>query len=160
MLRYCTNCNKNVDIQVKSTIELDHLVCPICGSSIDKNSKARSAHSSDQTEQLIGKAVGVYMYFIYFVFLVCAIVGVVAYCMGYNLLLYVVTGFTVCFYLLRYGNHELGIIWLPISAVAGFAIWKSMAGLCLGLMIGLIIRHVIRRLLWGLIAKLIHVGNQ
>lgn len=165
MNRYCTNCKKEYDFPIKSMIDLDNLVCPVCHAHIDKNSrKPVDQYETTRTEAAIGRGFASIFRFFYLFYLICAIASLLAFIFRVDSLLYTLTAIALGTYIIqlffRITNFRSGIIFLPLGAAAGFFIFKSPQGICLGIMMIFMIRHLIRDLFWKLISKLIRLGNR
>ncbi len=160
MLRYCGQCQKEFEFAVKSTKDLEHLVCPECGRPIPKNSRRPSNPQDKKIQDDIGNVFRILFYLSYVFFAACGVLGVTAYFLHWDTTLYTVTAIAALVYLLRYRNSELGILWLTAGAGLGCRLEPAPRGICFGITVALIVRHLIRRLLWKLIYKFIRMINK
>lgn len=148
MLRYCPNCKKDYNIHVKSMAEMDQMVCPVCKGKIEKESKnPEHIGAEDGMESHIGKTMYELIYLSILFYFCCGLISIVAFVFHWDKVLYIVTAVSVIGYFLQYFNMELGLIWMTVGAVAGYFIFHSVQGACLGVEVMLIIRHIIRRLI-------------
>lgn len=162
MKRYCANCQKDFDFPIKSMKDLDNLICPECGSKIDKDSRNPAENvsaESEKTEEAIGRTLALFVNINYFFFITLSLVSVAAYFLKMDKLLYTMTAISLGVFLIQLFFRSLsfptGILFLPIGAAAGYFIQKSIQGACLGIAIVFIIRHLIRGVIFRLIGKLI-----
>lgn len=163
MIRYCQNCQKDFDFNIKSTTDLDNLICPECGKKIPANSRHKP-QSAAETELAIGGAFqGLYALSYHFYFFV-SVVGIVAYFLNANSLLYTmaIINLTVFLFQLLFGRllFRTGLILIPLGAALGYYFLNGFAGAVLGIHVVFVVRHLIRNVFWAFIAKLIKVGNQ
>ena len=162
MERYCTNCKKSFDFTIKSIYDLDKLICPECGQKIDKNSRA-PVESSDAVEEKIGMAFQKIFRFFYVFYLGCALVGIVAFFLHFYKILFVATGVNlIVFFIQMFGGFmqfKLGLVLLPIAAVAGYFWPGGYEGACLGIMVVFAVRHLIRDVIFRLFGFLVRAGN-
>lgn len=159
MERYCVNCNKSFDFKIKSMTDLDNLVCPECGAKIDKNS--RKPVVEDNMDAKIGSIFQKVFHFLYIFYMLCAVVGIIAFFLNLSKLLYVVTAISLLVFVLQLlsgrNTFRSGLVFLPIGAVAGYLKFGTYEGACFGVMIVFAIRHVVRdvilRLIWALVGR-------
>lgn len=162
MIKYCTNCRKDFDFTIKSMKDLDSLVCPECGSRIDKDSRNPAldevARATDKTEETIGNAFGCLMSLNYVFFMSISVAAIVAYNFHWDMVLYILTGISLGLFVIqlffRSVAFRTGFIFLPLGAAIGYFVLKSVRGACLGIAIVFIARHLIRALFWRLLSKL------
>lgn len=165
MKRYCTNCQKEFDFTIKSMQDMDSLVCPVCGSKVDKDSRAPEykevSVGTNRTANAIGNAVSCLFTLNYMFYISVSIVAVVAYYFNLDKLLYTMTGISLGLFLIQFftGSYTFrsGIIFLPIGAAAGYYLLKSIRGACFGIAIVFILRHLIRDLIIRLVIKLLEL---
>ncbi|MBR4005295.1 MAG: zinc ribbon domain-containing protein [Treponema sp.] len=162
MKRYCTNCRKDFDFPIKSMKDLDNLVCPECGSLIDKNSRNPAEDTSAQTEKLenaIGNTFSVFIWINYIFFVAISIFAIVAYNRHWDKALYIATGISLGVFVIQLFFHSLsfrtGLFFLPVGAAAGYLILHTIQGACLGIAIVFIARHLIRALFYRLLGRVI-----
>lgn len=169
MIRYCTNCKKGTDFPIKSMTDLDNLICPECGSKVDKNSRTPVdkplVEDASQAEDMI--AGGLYFFYRirYYFFLAFAIVGIVAYFTGMDQLLYTVTAINVGVYviglLLGRITFLSGVAFIPMGAAIGYNfVDASLNGICLGILVVFAIRHLCKSVFYSLIRALVRLGNK
>lgn len=168
MIRYCSNCKKGTDFPIKSMTDLDNLICPECGSKVDKNSRTPIdkplVEDAAQAETLIS-AVFYYLYRIrYFFFLAFSITGIVAYFTGLDKLLYTVTAISVGVYVIGLMLGRIvflsGIAFIPMGAALGYyLVSSSLDGICLGIMIVFAIRHMFKAFFYKFIHWLSRLGR-
>ena len=162
LIRYCTNCRKDFDFTIKSMKDLDSLVCPECGASIDKNSRnpaeAEVSRGSEKTEDAIGSLFGCLMTLNYIFYISISVAAIVAYNFHWDKALYILTGISLALFLIQQFSGSLafrtGFIFLPLGAAIGYFVLKSVRGACLGIAIVFIVRHLIRALFWRLLSRL------
>ena len=162
MIKYCTNCRKDFDFTIKSMKDLDSLVCPECGSRIDKDSRNPAleevSRATDKTEETIGNAFGCLMSLNYVFFMSISVAAIVAYNFHWDMALYILTGISLGLFVIqlffRSVAFRTGFIFLPLGAAIGYFVLKSLRGACLGIAIVFIARHLIRALFWRLLSRL------
>ena len=162
MIKYCTNCRKDFDFTIKSMKDLDSLVCPECGSRIDKDSRNPAleevSRATDETEETIGNAFGCLMSLNYVFFMSISVAAIVAYNFHWDMALYILTGISLGLFVIqlffRSVAFRTGFIFLPLGAAIGYFVLKSVRGACLGIAIVFIARHLIRALFWRLLSRL------
>ena len=163
MKRYCTNCQKEFDFTIKSMEDMNSLVCPVCGSKVDKNSRSPEykevSAGSDRIANAIGNTVSCLFTLNYMFYISVSIIAVVAYYFNLDKLLYTMTGISLGLFLIQFFNGSYafrsGIIFLPLGAAAGYYLLKSIRGACFGIAIVFILRHLIRDLVVRLVIKLL-----
>lgn len=163
MKRYCTNCQKEFDFTIKSMDDMNSLVCPVCGSKVDKDSRApelkKVSDGTDKTVDAIGKTLSCLMTLNYMFYISISIVAVVAYYFNLDKLLYTMTGISLGMFLIQLFSRSLGfrsgIIFLPLGAAAGYYLLKSPRGACFGIAIVFILRHLIRDIILTIIIKIL-----
>ncbi len=165
MLRYCPYCEKDYDFSPLSVSGKDDLICPECGNIIDKNSRhpANTDEGTKHTEEGIGRIfAGLYNLFFIF-YMLMAIIGVIAFVSGMKTLLFTVTVISLAVFIIQLITGTLiftsGIFFLPVGAVIGYLIFKSIPGACLGIHIVFLIRHILRDIIFRLLGKLINAGS-
>ena len=162
MIKYCTNCRKDFYFTIKSMKDLDSLVCPECGSRIDKDSRNPAldevARATDKTEETIGNAFGCLMSLNYVFFMSISVAAIVAYNFHWDIALYILTGISLGLFVIQLFFRSVafmtGFIFLPLGAAIGYFVLKSVRGACLGIAIVFIARHLIRALFWRLLSRL------
>ncbi|MBQ9233367.1 MAG: hypothetical protein IJ167_04940, partial [Lachnospiraceae bacterium] len=124
MLRYCTNCRKEYDFNIKSMEDLDNLVCPECGSKIDKNSRKPVDSGANSAEKAAANVVSGYFTIRYYIHFVLAITGLIGYFTGHLNLLYIMTSLCVIIYIVQFFIGRVsfvsGLFFIPLGAVIGF----------------------------------------
>ena len=139
--------------------DLDNLVCPECGMKIDKNS--RKPVEPDHIDEKIGFVFQKIFHFCYIFYLLCSVVGIVAFFLNFSTVLYAATAISLIVFVVQWfsGNmtFKSGLVFLPIGAAVGFFKFGTYEGACLCVLIVFMIRHLVRdiilRLIMG-IAKL------
>ncbi len=164
MLRYCVNCKKDYEYAPTAVSGKDDLICPGCGAVIDKSSRHPvDEESVSKTEEGMGRAVAGLFGFCYVFYLALGIIGVVAFITGSNKLLYAVTIIALIAFIAQYFSGTLaftaGVVFLPLGAVCGYLIFKSLQGACLGIHVVFLIRHFLRDIVYALIYKLVRTGS-
>lgn len=95
----------------------------------------------------------------YIYYVVLSIIGIIGYFTGCLKLMYVMTIIVLATYILSmlFGNgaFTLGLLFIPLGAVAGYFLINGIPGACLGILLVFLIRHVIRDIIWSLVAKLL-----
>lgn len=164
MLRYCGTCRKEYDFKVTSMKDMDNLVCPVCGDRVDKNSKAPARPDPDKAGETVGNIAAGFLYIIYVFYFVCAIVGLLAYVLKEDRILYFVTALSVGMFFLSILMGRLrfitGFILLPAGAAAGFAAFGGLRGACAGMMLIFFVRFIIKDLILSLFWKLISAAGK
>lgn len=160
MYRYCTKCQKNIDFDIKSMEQLDELVCPECGSKIDKNSRQpRNVLQEEKMEIAIGRGINGLMWLGFVIYILVATVGIIAFCLRLDIFLYIITAIGMVTFLVKYGRGtsfiDSGILWVVLGAVFGFFLYRSVPGICFGINAGIIIRQVIKYLIMGLLFRVL-----
>ena len=164
MLRYCTNCQKEFDFKIKSMEDMDNLICPECGSKIDKNSRKPVETGVNSAEKAVSNVVGGYFTIRYYIHFVLALIGLIAFFAGKFDLLYIMAALCVIIYLVQFfigrAGFISGLFFIPLGAVIGVLVLnKVLRGICLGIVVVFIIRHLIRGFNYFILSKLIHMGN-
>ena len=166
MNRYCVNCQKEYDFKIKSMEDLDNLVCPVCGAKIDKNSRkpAATGKNGKTAEGTIGNVVGGYFTIKYYFHFVLAVIGLIAFFLHLNGLLYFMAFACLLTWLSQFlfgiVSFLSGLLFIPIGAIIGAVlIGELLRGICLGIVVVFIIRHIVRGFLYFVLAKLVKLGN-
>jgi len=89
-------------------------------------------------------------------------------CPGYifhlDKMLYIATGIALGAFLLQWITRTVtfswGVLLLPAGAAAGYLIFNSIQGACLGVDIVFLARHIIRDIIFKLIGKLIKASGR
>lgn len=160
MLRYCENCKKDFDFAPLAVSGSEPLICPECGNVVGKNSRnPEKKINSEKTDENIGRAIGGIFHLFYIFYMVMGIIGVVSYILGAHFLLYIVTAISLTVYIIQLltgtAAFFLGIVFIPIGAIAGFIIMNGVSGACLGIHVVFLIRHLIRDVFFSLIGLII-----
>ena len=98
-------------------------------------------------------------HFVYIFYMLCAVVGIIAFFLNLSKVLYVVTAISLIVFVLQllsgYNTFRSGLVFLPIGALVGYLKFGTYEGACFGVMIVFAIRHVVRdvifRLIWALV---------
>ncbi len=160
MKRYCANCQKEFEFNIRSAKDLENLTCPECGAVIDKNSrKPVNQKEAESAANAIGNAFGILAYIGYIFYFVAAFAGIYSYIKGWDSVLYVLALLVTVVYFFQYRNSEWGIIWYALFGGAGYIMGHGLRGSCLGIMIFLIVRHLLRRVFISLIMKLVSASK-
>ena len=139
--------------------DLDNLICPVCGGKIDKNSRAPVV--DDNMDAKIGSIFQKVFHFFYIFYMLCSVVGIIAYFLNLSTVLYVATGVCLVVFVIQwfsgYMTFRTGLIFIPVGALIGYLKLGTYEGACLGVMIVFAIRHLIRdiifRLIWSLVGR-------
>lgn len=160
MKRYCNHCKQNYEFKIKSMEDLNHLICPVCGCQIHKDSKAvgedakEYAQATEKTEAAIGNIIMKIARFNYVFFLLMGMIGVFLYLLHLTNVMYVFTIVTVLLFLIdgfRGAVSALLNVGLTvISGFAGYYFLQNIEGICLGFFVMLFIRHLCKNILWRL----------
>lgn len=164
MLRYCKNCKKDFEFAPLAVSGKDDLICPRCGSIIEKNSRNPASRlDPGKTEEFVGSTFAKLLHMSYIFYMVMGLLGLAAFLFGINKLLYIATVISLSAFLIQFMTGTLifrsGIIFLPVGAAAGYAYFGSIEGACLGIHIVFLIRHLIRDIFFRLIFKLIEMSS-
>lgn len=162
MIRYCTNCQKEFDFQIKSMADLDTLICPCCGASVGRNSrKPVDIAGTEKTETAIGNAYYKILRFFYLFYVICAIAGYTAYSFHLDTFLYISTIIPLVVFTIQLitgtATFRTGIFLLPIGAMLGIFIFHTIQGSCLGIHTVFLLRHLIRDIFFKFINWLINL---
>lgn len=167
MVRYCTNCNTGTDFPIKSMTDLDNLICPKCGSKVDKNSRSpeNKTEEPDQAAEIAGGFFYLLYKIRYYFFFVVALIGIGAYFLKIYKLMFVVTVINLAIFYIRLLFYRFGglfgFVFIPLGAFLGYTLaGGDINGICLGVLIVFAIRHMFKAFLARLFGKLIQVGNQ
>ena len=164
MVRYCPNCQKDIDFPVKSIRDLDSLVCPDCGCKVEKNSKnPEVAFDSDRMETGIGNAIALFFRLIYLFYFLFAFPSMFFYYFSMTKLLYIFTVINLVFYLWQLfwgGRFFIGVILLPVGAAVAFYFLHSLSAACFGVQIVFLAYFVIRGLFYELLFRLIFKATE
>lgn len=158
MYRYCPKCKKNYDFDIKSMDQLDSLVCPICGSKIDKNSRQPHDYVAEaKMERAIGRGINNLMWLGFTIYVILGTVGIILFLFDFDIALYILTAITIPTFLVKYarGSYfiDSAIPYLVLGGILGFMLFWSLDGICFGLMVGMIMRQVVRYLIMRLLFK-------
>lgn len=162
MIRYCQRCKKDFDFNIKSMTELDNLICPQCGQKIDKNSRHPVDRAgTERVEQQIGQAIYSVMRILFFIQIIIAVTGMVAFCLHLYTAVYILTGITVLMFLSRFGRSMYCNAWTFLAMVAGAGIaykfYETTEGACFGVLAGFaiywIVIYTIIRWIWRMFWK-------
>ena len=162
MIRYCSNCDKEVDFTIRSLEDLDNLVCPECGCHVDKNSrKPDVAKGTERTESAIGKAFVLLSRIIYYFYVTLSVFAVVAYYFHWDGLLFVLTGVILLFFILQrlcgLPTFVTGLFFIPVGAVLGYLLFKGTRGMCLGIALVFVTRHLVWAFVFFVLGKLFNL---
>lgn len=161
MLRYCKNCQKEYDFKINSVADLEHLVCPDCGASIDKDSKKPADRTeSEKTEAAIGKAYSWVIYVGIITIVLCAIFCVVSFLLKWYGLLYVTTLIGFIAYASIYGVFTVNFLFPALGGSAGLFIFHSFPGVCLGMVMGMFVRRILTSVIWKIISCLVKLSKR
>ena len=164
MKRYCEKCQKEFEFNINSMKDLDNLVCPECGSKIDKESRRPVDPRIEQNEEKIGRMMFGILGFNYMFFVVFAAIGVVAYYLGLDPVLYFTTAVNLIIYLSHIAggsrNFRSGLVFIPVGAAVLYYFYRTPQSACLGVQVVFIIRHIIRDVLYTSIIKLARWGGR
>ena len=160
MLRYCKNCKKDYEFEPLAVSGKEPLICPECGNVIGKNSKnPGNKVDTDKTDEKIGNGFAALLHLSYIFYLVMGIIGVLGFVLGVYFLLYVTAFISLTVFLVQLitgtSTFGMGIIFIPLGAIAGFIFIGAIPGACLGIHLVFLIRHLIRDVFWRLFWKLI-----
>ncbi len=154
MFRYCKQCQKEYDFKISSVKDLENLTFPECGSPIPKDSRRPSDNlSGEGTEAVIGKAYSGAIRFAFVMFLICEMVGLVAFFFKWNVVLYVGTAMGGVAYVFIYG--WLNVIYIILGGFLGLFIWNSLPGICLGILVVMFVRRVLSLIIWNSISAFV-----
>lgn len=160
MVRYCPNCKREFDFNIRSVKDLENLSCPECKIQIPSDSRKPVMESENEKPANTIGAVYVRMLRFFYVFLIiCSILGVWFYLAHLDTALLIVTIIAVIFGLVRYGSLGFCCLLLAGGGIVGWGLLKTVRGACLGVMIGCIVFCVIRGLFYRLIGALIKAGR-
>ncbi len=167
MKKYCSNCQTESEYVIKSTKDLDNLFCPNCGAYVDKNSKnpeTMRAATNSGAEKLVVTSMSLWFTIMYYIYVVLAFVGVVAYFFKLDKLVLWMAGASLVIYILQLlgGRRRfiIGLILIPLgAAVVYYFIDKTIVGAALGVLIVFALRHLFRAIWYGFLKKLIKWGN-
>lgn len=169
MVRYCRQCGKGYDFKISNVNQLEMLKCPECGEKISKDSTTppRPAQQVEKKQPAdhIGNAFYKMTMFFLFADVICGILGVVFYCIGWGSILYGLTAMSIILNLIQtvlwfFGGSQGGVLWILLGGVLGFLLEHSLKTVCLGIMIALIIRFLFRVVIMKLIALLVKWGSE
>lgn len=158
MVRYCNNCKKDYDFKIKSSAELDSLICPGCGQPVDKNSRRPVDNSQQQKNyENIGKTMVGVMHFIYCFYLLISLVGIACYVLKYEKGVYVATAVVLVAFIIQFLIGQVtfttGFIFIPLGAVLFYYKFKTVTAACLGILVVFALRHLIRDIIFRLLHK-------
>lgn len=160
MIRYCTQCKKEIDIPIKSMDELENLRCPECGAHVDKNSRPpQNNRENEQMEGFIGKLYYTFLRIRFILYPICGIIGIGAFMLHLNTLLYAMTLFTMLVFLAQFRLTSYRMLWPIAGAACGYYFLRSTEGACAGIMGAWIVRHIWRLIWLNIVVKLIRVGR-
>lgn len=164
MLRYCMNCEKDIDFEPKEVSSKNDLKCPYCGGIIAKDSRHPvNSEYSDHAETKIGNTISKMIHIAFIFYVTLSLIGILGYVFNIDKMLYIATGIALGAFLIQFLTGTLvfglGIIFLPIGAIAGFLVFKDIRGAFLGIDIVFLVRHIIRDIILRIIAKLTGIGN-
>ena len=163
MKRFCTNCQKEFEFNISSMKDLETLVCPVCGSKIDKESRRPVDPRIEENEEKIGRMMFGVLGFSYMFFVVFAVIGVVAYYLEAYPVLYATTAINLYVYLSHIlrgsANFKSGVFFIPLGALVSYYIYRTPQSACLGVQVVFMIRHIIRDILYTSIIKLARWGR-
>jgi len=156
MLKYCKNCDKEIDFPASEVTAAKPLICPECGQEIPKYSRSpRHDSSASNNDEAIGNAFAVIMHIAYIFYIVLAVIGAIGFFTGAYGLLYVTAGISVGVFILQAitqtTTFPLGMILVPLGAVLGYFLLKGIPGACLGIHIVFAARHLVRDVLYRLV---------
>lgn len=151
MIRYCNQCQKEYDFKISSVKDLENLTCPECGRLIPKDSRRPADNlPGEGTGAVIGKAYSGAIQFAFVMFLLCEMVGLVAFLLKWNVVLYVGTAMGCVAYVFIYG--WLNVIYIILGGFLGLFVWRSLPGICLGILVVMFVRRVCSLIIWKCIS--------
>lgn len=160
LIRYCTRCQKEFDVAIKSMDELEDLHCPYCQAKVDKNSRPPvSQKENEEMGNWIGRMYYLLLRFRFVIYPICGAVGCVAYVLKWNTILYAMTLFTMCIFLLTRMMTSFAVLWPIGGAIIGYVTIRTPEGAYLGIMVAWLLRHIWRLLWINVIVKLIQIGR-
>lgn len=165
MLRYCEKCDKSFDFDIRDARQLDELVCPDCGSKIDKNSRPRMKGTSEDTVyRRIGNTYVIFITIIYLFSLVLACIGTFGFFTHLDKLLFIMTGVSLLSIFISIVSKRVSGLWILLfvfGAVLGAIIVSNVSGIanifrgaCVGIELAIVLRYIIRDVFYRLIFAL------
>jgi DNA-directed RNA polymerase subunit RPC12/RpoP len=156
MLRYCTNCKKDIDFPPRAITAKEDLICPECGSVVPKNSRnPEHGVAAERSEEAIGRTYAILVHLAYVFYITLAVIGIAGYFTGAYMLLYVGAGIALFSYALQCltmtTSFPTGVIFIPLGAIVTFFVFKNPRALLLGVCFVFLIRHVVRDIFYRLI---------
>jgi len=160
MKRYCQNCQQEFEFAIKSSKDLENLVCPSCGAHVPKDCRKPVDRSeTDNTSVQIGRGMSGIFHFMYMFYVLVGLIGVLGYVFKLDSLLIGATAVSLLVYGFQILTHTttfgLGVLLIPIGAAVCFYFFKTYQGALLGVHLVFIIRHLIRDIIFKLIWKFI-----
>ena len=164
MKRYCTKCKEDFEFDIKSMKDLDNLYCPKCGEKIDMESRHPTDPSIARNEETLGKVMMHLTQFAYMFYLIMAAIGIIGF--GFRIYTLVYSTTFICLFVFimqiiyRFETFPTGKFLLPLGALVGFLIFKTLSGICVGILFVFLIRHIIRDIFLGLVWKLVQSSRE
>lgn len=160
MIRYCAHCEKEFDVNIKSMEQLEDIRCPFCDRHVDKNSRPPQNKSENEAaESFVGRLYYKFLRFRFLLYPVCGVIGVGAYLLQLNTLLYTLTLITMLIFLTQYRLSSYRMLWPIAGAACGYYFFRNTEAVCAGIMAAWIVRHIWRLLWLHVIVKLINIGR-
>jgi DNA-directed RNA polymerase subunit RPC12/RpoP len=164
MKRYCEKCQKEFEFIINSMKDLDNLVCPDCGEKIGRESRRPVDPRIEENEEKIGRLMFAVWGFNYTFYLVFAVIGIIAYFLGFYPLLYVTTFINMSAFFSQLCRRNLifrtGVFFLPLGAALFYYYFRTPQSICLGLQVVFTIRHLIRDVVYTSLIKLARFGGR
>ena len=160
MIRYCTKCQKEFDITIKSMDELENLQCPYCHEKVDKNSRTpQNKAENEWAEGFVGKLYHTFLRLRFYLYPVLGGIGLATFFLHAYVLLYVLTLITLLVFLSQFGLGSRRMLWPIAGAMCGYYVFRSPEGVCAGIMASWLVRYVVRTIWFEIIVKLIRIGQ-
>lgn len=160
LTRYCRNCKKQYNFDIKDMKELENLICPVCGHKIDKNSRTGNNPSDGEVPaEFVGKAYYFFIRFFFLFFPLCGLIGVIAFFMQLKMLLYVTSCVGILVYIIRYGKSSKQLTWPILGVLLCGIYFRTVDGVCLGIAASFIVRYVYQRIILKIFAILVRAGR-
>jgi len=159
MLRYCTNCKSDFEVEPAAITSKKDLICPSCGNVVDKNSRRPSAIDGDIVSEGVGNFVSGVFRLAWLFYVTLSVIGFLCFFIHADTALYIVTAISLLAYFIQFisGNAVFtsGIVLLPLGALIGYFLIHGLQGACFGVLLVFFVRHILRDIIWALINRFI-----
>jgi len=159
MIRYCPDCQKEFEVDIKKMEDIEIIHCKYCGRLVDKNSK-KPIDPNELTAEKAATNVFIALAKLHWIIdLIFCALGILFYFLNLPVPLYVVTVISLLYF--WYHSEKSVFMAIPAAFAVGFYRYtRTIEGACLGVAVSWALWHFFRFIKWLIVSKLIEVGNK